>query len=71
MAVAFIVGEQMPICCGACPLLVKTPTGYPPYCKVGGKPTKEEIVTVFNGNQKMYYHGYIDNIPKNCPLVEI
>lgn len=71
MAIAFIVGEQKPICCGGCPLWVKTPLGHPNYCKVGGEPTEEEIENTFNGRQKMYYHGYIDNIPKNCPLVEI
>lgn len=69
--IGFIVGEQMPVHCAACPLWVKMPMGYYPYCKVGGKYTEEEIDNTFNGRQKMYYHGYIDNIPKNCPLVEI
>lgn len=72
MTVAFIVGEQMPIDCGGCSLWVKRPMGYTPYCQGGGKYTEEEIMTVKDGALDMYYKGYlIDNIPKNCPLVEI
>ena len=72
MTVAFIVGEQMPTDCSGCSLWVKTPIGRYPYCQGGGKFTKEEIISVKDGNLTMYYRGYlIDNIPKNCPLVEI
>ena len=70
MRVAFIVGER-PTKCRLCPLFVVNYMGYPSYCKVGGEYTKEEIDSEKDGALNMYYHGYLNSIPKNCPLVEI
>lgn len=70
MRVAFIVGER-PTKCKLCPLFVKNYMGYPPYCRVGGKYTDEEVKLEKDGALKMYYHGYLDRVPNNCPLVEI
>lgn len=69
--IVFKVGEKFPKDCGDCPLWVDGGCGYPSYCNVGGEPTEEEIEAEEDGELNIYYHGYLTDRPRNCPLSEI
>lgn len=65
------VGNKFPENCGKCPLFHKGSIGMPNYCSTGGKYTRKEIDNEADGNLNMYYHGYLHQRPKNCPLKKI
>lgn len=69
MAVILEIGDKYPKNCEKCKLFVSQ-FGSPAYCVAGGKYTKKEIESEKDGGLNMYYHGCLNNRPKNCPLKE-
>lgn len=71
MAIYFKIGEKFPKNCGECPLFVDDILGVDAFCVGQGEYTEEEIDAEEDGNQSMYYDGYLSKRPENCPLVKL
>ena len=69
MVKAILTFNKMPKACNDCRLFV-SPFGSPAYCSLGAEYTQEEIDAEKDGNLFIYYHGYLPNRPKSCPLKE-
>lgn len=67
MKIVCEIGDQFPQSCDECKLFVSD-LGQSAYCVVDGEYTEEEIEAVEDGELDMYYHGCLENRPKNCPL---
>lgn len=65
------IGNKFPKTCDDCKLFSSEQLGVEPYCVVGGEYTDEEIESEEDGALNMYYHGCLENRPKNCPLKEV
>ena len=65
------VGNEFPKTCEDCPIFENDIVGHAAYCTAGGEYTDEEIDAEKDGDLNMYYHGYLNHRPKNCPLIEM
>lgn len=67
--IGVIIGiDEYPETCEDCPLFI---SGLAPYCSMGGEYSEKEIEAEEDGALNMYYHGCLNNRPKNCPLKEV